>query len=57
MNNDGNVTAGDARLVLRHAASIEKLEDKYLSAADMNDDGKINSADARLVLRKAANID
>ena len=57
VNNDGNVTAGDARLVLRHAASIEKLEDKYLSAADMNDDGKINSADARLVLRKAANID
>lgn len=57
VNNDGAVTPGDARLVLRHSAGIEKLNEKYLSAADMNEDGKVNASDARLVLRKAANLD
>ncbi len=57
VNNDGFVTAGDARLVLRHSAGLEKLADSFLSVADVNKDGKVNAFDARGVLRRAANLE
>ena len=59
VNGDGQVTAADARLVLRISASLESLENvgATLAVADMNGDEKLTAADARLVLRKAAKLD
>lgn len=53
---DGNVTAKDARLVLRYSALLEKLSDNGVVAADVNNDGKVNAYDARCILRYAAKI-
>ena len=59
VNGDGQVTAADARLVLRISASLESLENvgTTLVVADITGDGKITAADARAVLRKAAKLD
>ena len=54
---NGKVNAIDARKVLRHAASLEMLDDSVLIRADVNFDKKINSSDARLVLRVASQLD
>ncbi len=54
---DGLVTASDARLVLRHSASLEKLSEKAVSAGDVNKDGSANAFDARYILRYAAKIE
>lgn len=51
-DDDGKVTASDARLVLRQGAM---LEDKV--SCDVNYDNKTNAADARMILRVAAQID
>ena len=56
VNNDGKVTAADARLVLRAAAGLEKLRGQSLLNADADRDGKITSADAREVLRESAGL-
>ncbi|MBR5426730.1 MAG: leucine-rich repeat protein [Clostridia bacterium] len=57
-NNDGKVNSADARTVLRHAASLEKLENENdLLASDVNSDGKVNSKDARMILRASAKIE
>ena len=56
-NNDGNITAADARLILRVAAKLETLTDKLIRIADMNADNKITAADARKILRKAAKLE
>ena len=57
VNGDNKVSAGDARLVLRHSASLEKLTGANLIAADVNHDEKISASDARLILRCAANLE
>ena len=54
VNFDGTVTAGDARMVLRHSARLENLSDKALKRADMNHDGDVNASDARSVLNYSA---
>lgn len=62
MNNDGAVTASDARTILRLAVNLEKWEAvarncnysyyyDYKSAADPDGDGFITAADARIALR------
>ena len=57
VNNDGVVTAEDARMILRHSAGLEKLYlDEYLRA-DFNGDDSVTAEDARLVLRKSAGLD
>ena len=56
INGNGIVDAGDARLVLRTAASLEKLDDAQSKAADCDSDGKITAVDARIVLRIAAKL-
>lgn len=58
INNDTKITAADARLALRAAVNLEKIEkgtDKF-NAADVNHDGKITAADARLILRAAVGL-
>lgn len=56
MNGDGKVTASDARIILRHAARLENIEDALLPAADADGDGRISASDARTVLRYAAKL-
>ncbi len=56
MNGDGKVTASDARIILRHAARLENIEDSLLPAADADGDGRISASDARMVLRYAAKL-
>lgn len=57
MNENGNVTASNARNILRLAAEIEiRLANVHLSA-DVNRDGKITAADARQTLRVAARLE
>ena len=57
INNDGKITAADARLVLRISAKLDTASDAQFKAADYNGDGKVTAADARLVLRKSAKLD
>lgn len=56
---DGNVTATDARYVLRVAAKLEnpKMAAEIREAADITTDGKISADDARMILRVAANLE
>ncbi len=54
---DGEVTAADARLALRHSAKLEFLDSIAYSAADIDGKSGITAADARLILRKAAKLD
>ncbi|MBE6717523.1 MAG: CHAP domain-containing protein [Ruminococcaceae bacterium] len=48
---DGTVSAGDARLALRNAVSLEKFTALQKKIADMDSDGDITAADARLILK------
>lgn len=57
VNMDGSVNAIDARLTLRHSASLEILDEDCLLLADMNNDKKVNAIDARAILRKSAKLD
>ena len=57
IDNDGKITAIDARKVLRYSAGLETMSDGQLIAADVNGDGKANAIDARLILRCAANLE
>lgn len=56
-----DVTAADARYVLRFAAGLEKIDvtsaKSFYFSADMDLDGHITSADARLILRTAAKFE
>lgn len=56
---DGNgiVTAGDATLVLKHAADLITLEGDALNNADVNGDGIINAKDATAILKIAAGLE
>ena len=53
---NGKITAGDARLILRHFVSLESIDKTYLNQCDFNGDGKIEPADARLVLRASVHL-
>lgn len=57
VNSDGNVTAADARLVLRASARLDVLSDDVFAHADADRDGKIAASDARLILRCAAGLE
>lgn len=55
-NFDGNITAADARNVLRISANLDSAEGLSLLSIDADGNGKISSADARLILRKSAGL-
>lgn len=57
VNMDNEITAADARLVLRHSAQISLLEGEALIAADVDENGEIIASDARKILRVAAELD
>ncbi len=57
VNNDGKITAADARTVLRASAKLETLDENAMVAADVNKDKKITAADARTILRVSAKLE
>ena len=54
---DGEITAEDARIVLRYCVSLEHLSNAYLIRADADCDGEITPEDARLVLRRSVHLE
>ena len=59
VDGDGEVTAADARLVLRAAVELEPIEedDPVFYFVDIDADGALTAADARLVLRAAVELE
>jgi len=57
IDNNGKITASDARAVLRYSAKLEKFTPEQVSAADINADGKVTASDARILLRISAKLD
>ena len=57
VNNDGKVTAADARTILRVSAKLEVLSGQAQKNADVNSDGKINASDAQSALKKSARVE
>ena len=57
INNDGNVTASDARIALRTSAKLHSLTEKEIKQADMDSDGRVTASDARKILRISAKLD
>ena len=56
INNDGKVSAIDARNVLQYVAGIKTFDSRQLKCADVNNDGKITAYDARMILQIAAEM-
>ncbi|MCH5197622.1 MAG: dockerin type I repeat-containing protein [Oscillospiraceae bacterium] len=54
---DGEITAADARLILRFAVLLQKPSEKELLYANLNSDVEITAADARKALRIAVELD
>ena len=54
VDGDGKVTASDARLILRAAVGLEKID---TARGDLDGDGKITSSDARDALRIATGLE
>ncbi len=57
INNDGKITASDARTILRTSAKLETLSESQLLVADIDSNGKISASDARIALRISAKLD
>ncbi len=57
VDRNGSIAAKDARLVLRHSAKLELMDESGRALADVNNDGIINASDARKILRCAAKIE
>lgn len=56
VNEDGHVTAVDARMVLQNVAELNELTVAQRLAADTNGDGKVTAVDARLILQYVAGL-
>jgi|GEM_PF-1009287 len=54
---DGVVTATDARLALRNAVGLEKLNAMQITSADTDGDAVITAGDARLILRISVGLE
>lgn len=57
VNGNGKVDPMDARLALRAASKLEKLEGDKFTVADVNGNGKIDPMDARTILRVASKLE
>ena len=59
MNHDKQITAADARIILRCAAKLDSNWDIYdtVVCGDFDNDGKLTAKDARTCLRYAAGLD
>ena len=56
VTNDEEITAEDARAILRAAVGLDALSQEETKKADMDADGGITAADARLALRTAVGL-
>lgn len=54
INDDGKITAVDARWALQAASGSRSLTAEQIAAADVNGDGKITAVDARWILQAAS---
>lgn len=57
LDNDGAITAADARLALRLSVGLEEMTDSLAYAADIDGDKKVTAADARILLRIAVGLE
>lgn len=57
LDNDGAVTAADARLALRAAVGLETLSPALIARADFAKLGRLNASSARTLLRVAVGLD
>lgn len=57
VNDDGSVTAADARLALRCSVGLEELSEEALKCADADFNGKITALDARYILRMSVGLE
>ena len=59
VNNDGRVSAADARLALRQAVGLENYaaDSAEFKAADVDANGKVTAYDARMILRCAVGLE
>lgn len=56
-NDDGVVTAADARMILRIAAQLDSADGLVFAVLDVDESGDITAQDARMTLRVAAMLD
>lgn len=57
VNASGDITAADARLILRHSAMLEDFTDEQKEAADIDSNGDVTAGDARIALRISASLE
>lgn len=57
VDNDGTISAEDARLALRQSVSLENLDAEALIRADVDGDDAISAEDARLALRLSVGLE
>ena len=57
VNDDGKITAFDARMLLRCSAQLEPVTQMTFERGDYNSDGQITAADARTALRVACSVE
>ncbi len=59
MDDDGKITASDARLALRRAVNLETFEEgtREFLACDVTKDNKVAADDARVILRAAVGLE
>ncbi len=57
VDDDGKITAADARLALRISVNLEKPTEDQKMAADIDGNGSVTAADARIILRISVNLE
>ncbi len=57
MNSDGELTASDARMILRASVGLDTLNEQQTALADVDWDNELDAADARLVLRASVGLE
>ena len=57
VNGDGEITASDARMVLRFSAELDTPTSEQIRISDVNNDGEITASDARKILRISAELE
>ncbi len=57
VDEDGEVSSSDARIVLRASVGLEELSVVQKSRGDVDSDGVLSSSDARAILRVAVGLD
>lgn len=54
---NGTVSAADARIVLRASVGLEEITDRLITIADNDKDGRLTASDARYILRFSVGLE